>query len=193
MRSQFTLTLLTAAILLSGCSSKTVPDVGLTQTSAQYDDRMLDSLGSQRYTEQQMLYMRQVQSLEHNLDSLEEKRKALEGAIALNQVEAGAGKLQASDSEAVRMGDYASATHDAQTRIAKESSQQAVKQALIENDRDRDLMEAELEANRRLSALDRKYGTSIQSAASSGEKARLTSELEAEKSKSEAQRKKALI
>ncbi len=193
MRSQFTLTLLTAAILLSGCSTKTVPDVGLTQPSAQYDDRMLDSLGSQRYTEQQMLYTRQVQRLEQNLDTLEEKRKALEGAIAMNQVEAGAGKLQASDSEAVRMGDYASATHDAQTRIAKESSQQAVKQALIENDRDRDLMEAELEANRRLAALDRKYGSSIQSAASAGEKARLTSELEAEKAKAEAQRKKAMI
>jgi len=86
---------------------------------------MLDSLGSQRYTEQQMLYMHKVKNLEHDLDVLEEKRKALESSIGLNQVEASAGKLQASDSEAVRMGDYASATYEAQTRLAQESAEKA--------------------------------------------------------------------
>lgn len=193
MRSTFSLTLLTAAILLSGCSFNSVPEVGLTQPASQYDDRMLDSLGAQRYTEQQMLYMRKVKNLEHDLDVLEDKRKALETSIGMSQVEAGAGNLKASDSEAVRMGDYASATHDAQTRIAKESSEQALKQALIENDRDRELMEAELDTNRRLVELDQKYSTSIQSTSSATEKARLKSELEVEKAKAEAQRKKAAI
>ncbi|WNZ87356.1 MULTISPECIES: hypothetical protein [Pseudomonas] len=154
---------------------------------------MLDSLGAQRYTEQQMLYMRKAKNLEHDLDVLEERRKALETSIGMSQVEAGAGNLKASDSEAVRMGDYATATHDAQTRIAKESSEQAVKQALIENDRDRELMEAELDTNRRLVELDQKYSSSIQSTSSATEKARLKSELEVEKAKAEAQRKKALI
>jgi len=193
MRSKFPLTLLTTAILLSGCASSSAPEVGLTQPSAQYDDRMLDSLGSQRYTEQQMLYMHKVKNLEHDLDVLEEKRKALESSIGLNQVEASAGKLQASDSEAVRMGDYASATYEAQTRLAQESAEKAVKQALIENDRDRELMEAELETNRRLVELDQKYGSSIQGASSQADKVRLQSELEVEKAKAEAQRKKAMI
>lgn len=193
MRSTFSLTLLTAAILLSGCASNSPPEVGLTQPASQYDDRMLDSLGAQRYTEQQILYMRKVKNLEHDLDVLEDKRKALESSISLSQVEAGAGKLQASDSEAVRMGDYATATHDAQTRIAKESAEQAVKQALIENDRDRKLMEAELESNRRLAELDQKFSNSIQAASSEADKVRLKSELDVEKAKAEAQRKKALI
>ncbi|MFL1449328.1 hypothetical protein ACI77O_13105 [Pseudomonas tritici] len=165
----------------------------MTQPASKYDDRMLDSLGSQRYTEQQMLYMRKVQSLEHDLDALEEKRKALEASISMGQLEVGAGKLQASDSEAVRMGDYAGATQQSQTRIAHEVAQQAVQQALIENDRDRQLMEAELESNRRMVELDQKYSISIQDAENETDKAKLKGDLEVEKAKAEAQRKKALI
>ena len=148
MRSPFVFTLLTSAILISGCSSTSVPEVGLTQPASQYDDRMLDSLGGQKYTEQQMLYMRKVKNLEHDLDALEDKRKALESSISLNQLEAGSGKLQASDSEAVRMTDYAGAIQASQTRIAQGSAEHAIKQALIENERDRKLMEAELQSNR---------------------------------------------
>lgn len=193
MRSPFVLTLLTSAILISGCSSSHVPEVGLTQPASQYDDRMLDSLGSQKYTEQQMLYMRKVKNLEHDLDALEDKRKALESSISLNQIEAGSGKLQASDSEAVRMTDYAGAIQASQTRVAQGAAEKAVKQALIENDRDKKLMEAELESNRRLSELDQKFTNSIQSSHSETDKARLKSELEIEKAKAEAQRKKAMI
>ncbi|MPQ69272.1 hypothetical protein [Pseudomonas sp. MWU12-2323] len=154
---------------------------------------MLDSLGSQKYTEQQMLYMRKVKNLEHDLDALEDKRKALESSISLNQIEAGSGKLQASDSEAVRMTDYAGAIQASQTRVAQGAAEKAVKQALIENDRDKKLMEAELESNRRLSELDQKFTNSIQSSHSETDKARLKSELEIEKAKAEAQRKKAMI
>ncbi|NVL50028.1 hypothetical protein F2S72_09785 [Pseudomonas syringae pv. actinidiae] len=194
MRSQlFVLSLLTTAILLSGCSSNQAPEVGLTQPASKYDDRMLDSLGSQKYTEQQMLYVRKVKSLENNLDSLDERRKALEASMSVTQLEAGVGKLQAGDSEAARMTDFASATHDSQTRVARESADHAVKQSLIENDRDRQLMTAELQANRRLVELDQKYSLSIQSAHSQTEKTRLQSELEVEKAKAEAQKKKAVI
>lgn len=194
MRSQlFFLSLLTTAILLSGCSFNQAPEVALTQPASKYDDRMLDSLGSQQYTEQQMIYMRKLKNLEHNLDSLDEKRKALEASISVGQLEAGVGKLQASDSEAARMTDFATATHDSQTRMARESADHAVKQSLIENDRDRQLMKAELDANRRLVELDQKYNLSIQSAHSHTEKSRLQSELEVEKAKAEAQKKKAVI
>lgn len=194
MRSQlFFLSLLTTAIMLSGCSFNQAPEVGLTEPASKYDDRMLDSLGSQRYTEQQMLYVRKVKNLEHNLDSLDEKRKALEASMSVSQLEAGVGKLQAGDNEAARMTDFASATHDSQTRVARESADHAVKQSLIENDRDRQLMKAELDANRRLVELDQKYSLSIQSAHSQTEKTRLQSELEVEKAKAEAQKKKAVI
>lgn len=194
MRSQFfVLSLLTTAILLNGCSSNQAPEVGLTQPASKYDDRMLDSLGTQRYTEQQMIYVRKAKNLEHTLDSLDEKRKALEASMSVNQLEAGVGKLQAGDSEAARMTDFASATHDSQTRVARESADHAVKQSLIENDRDRQLMKAELDANRRLVELDQKYSLSIQSAHSQNEKTRLQSELEVEKAKAEAQKKKAVI
>lgn len=194
MRSHFfVLSLLTTAILLGGCSSNQAPEVGLTQPASQYDDRMLDSLGSQQYTEQQMLYVRKVKNLEHNLDTLDEKRKALEASMSVSQLEAGVGKLQASDSEAARMTDFASATQESQARVARESANHAVSQSLIENDRDRDLMKAELDANRRLVELDQKYGLSIQSAHSQTEKVRLQSELEVEKAKAEAQKKKAVI
>lgn len=193
MRSPFVLTLLTTAILISGCSLSPVPEVGLTQPASQYDDRMLDSLGSQRYTEQQMLYMRKVKTLEHDLDTLEDKRRALESSIGVSQLEAGVGKLQASDSEAVRMTDFAGATQESQVRVAKESAQHAIQQSLIENDRDRKLMEAELEANRNLVSLDQKYTNSIQDAQTESERTRLKGELEVEKAKAEAQRKKAQI
>lgn len=114
-----------------------------------------------------MLYMRKVEALEHELDSLEQKRRALESSIGVSQLEVGSGKLQASDSEAARMTDFAAATHESQTRLAQESADRAVNQALIENGlRDRVLLEAELEANRRLVELDQKYSASIQGAES---------------------------
>lgn len=194
MRSSvFVLTLLTSAILLSGCSSSPVPEVGLVEPATQYDNRMLDSLGSQKYTEQQMLHIRKLKSIEHDLDALDDKRKALESSFAISQLEAGAGKLQASDSEAVRMGDYASAAQASQTRIAQGAADHAVQQSVVENDRDRKLLQAELEANRRLVELDQKYTSSIQGANSESEKSRLRAELEVEKAKAEAQRKKAMI
>ncbi|MCF5382090.1 hypothetical protein GIW05_00950 [Pseudomonas syringae] len=165
----------------------------MVEPATQYDNRMLDSLGSQKYTEQQMLHIRKLKSIEHDLDALDDKRKALESSFAISQLEAGAGKLQASDSEAVRMGDYASAAQASQTRIAQGAADHAVQQSVVENDRDRKLMQAELEANRRLTELDQKYTSSIQGASSESEKSRIRAELEVEKAKAEAQRKKAMI
>lgn len=192
MRSTFILSLMTCSIMLGGCASS-VPEIPLTPTPSAYEDRMLDSLGSQRFSEQQMLYMRKIQSLEHELDALDRRRKDLEASTGVSELEATAGHLKASDSEAVRMNDFASATQDSQARIAKESAGQAVTQSMIENERDRKLMEADLAANKRLFELDQVYARSIQSAQSDAEQTRLTRELDLEKARSEAKRKKARI
>jgi hypothetical protein len=193
MRSKFALSILFCSILLGGCSTVLAPEVGMIDPASQYDDRMLDSLGSQKYNEQQMIYMRKVQTLEHDLDRLEQKRRALETSMGVSQLEVGAGALQPSDSEAVRMTDFASATHDSQRRVAREAANQAVNQSLIENDRDRKLMAAELNANRRLVEIDQTYTSSIEGARGDSQKERLKSGLEVERAKAEAQRKKAMV
>lgn len=154
MRNPFAISLLSAAVLLSGCAGNQPVELGTVATRSVYDDRMLDSLGSQRYTEQQMLYLRRVESFEHQLQELENKRRALESSIGLSQLEAASGGIMASDDEAARMSEFASATHATQARIAEEHAGRAMKQALIENERDRKLMQAEIEANRRLAELD---------------------------------------
>jgi len=89
------------------------------------------------------------------------------------------------------MTDFASATQDPQTLVARESADHAVKQSLIEIDRQP--MKVELDANRRLVELDQKYSFSSQGAHSQADKARLQGELEVGKAKAEAQRKKAVI
>lgn len=179
MRPLFKPTILAAAIALSGCVSSGVVEVGTVPAQTHYDDRMLDSLGSQRYTEQQMLYLRKVEQLEHNLQDLDDKRKALESTMGLSQLEASSGAVSASADESVRIGDYASATHASQSRLAQEAANQIVQQSMIENDRDRKLLDAEITANRSLAELDQKYGRS--------------NELAAELVKAEAQRKKTQI
>lgn len=193
MRTPFLLSLLASAIVLSGCADKGVVEVGIVPKQSAYDDRMLDSLGSQRYTEQQMLYLRKVEQFEQQLEDLDEKRRALESSLGVSQLEAGRGHVSASQDEAVRISEFASASHASQVRIAQESANQAVQQSLIENERDRKLMQAEIEANRKLVELDQAYSSSLRNAKSDAERVRLTSEFEAEQMKAEAQRQKALI
>lgn len=193
MRIPFVLTLLASAICLTGCFGRNVVEVGTVQPQSQYDDRLLDSMGSQRYTEQQILYSRKVQKFERELEQLEEQRQALQSAIGVSQLEARNGRLSASDDESQRMTDYASATHASQARLAEESANQSVQQSMIENDRDRKLMRAEIEANQKLGELDQKYQTAIRNAQSDSDRVRLKSELEAEQLKAEAQRQKSMI
>tara|TARA_R110002124_G_scaffold128157_11_gene288653 strand:+ start:5595 stop:7328 length:1734 start_codon:yes stop_codon:yes gene_type:complete len=145
---------------------------------------MLDSLGSQRYVEQQMLYERKVSSFEDQLEQLDEKRRALESSLGISQIEASQGGVLASDDEALRMSDYANATHATQARIAQENGSLAIQRSLIENERDRRLMNAELEANRKLATLENGSAPELQTP---------QSRLAAEKLRSETARLKALI
>lgn len=193
MRTPFVLTLLASAICLTGCFGRNVVEVGTVQPQSQYDDRLLDSMGSQRYTEQQILYTRKVQKFERELEQLEEQRQALQSAIGVSQLEARNGQLSASDDESQRMTDYTSATHASQARLAEETANQSVQQSMIENDRDRKLMRAEIEANQKLGELDQKYQMAIRNAQSDSDRVRLKSELEAEQLKAEAQRQKSMI
>lgn len=153
MRIPFLLSILGSAVMLVGCANSKPVEIGLIDRPDVYNDRMLDALGGQRYTEQQMIYMRKIDQYEHELEQIDEKRRALEDRLALNQLEAGAGSISASDDEASRISEFANATYETQSRLAQENADREAQQALIENERDRRLMEAELEANRRLAEL----------------------------------------
>lgn len=187
MRSPFIQTVLatTIAMTLLGCGNRGVVEIGTVAPQSQYDDRMLDSLGSQRYTEQQMLYVRKVQEFERHIEELDDRRKLLESSLGMAQLEAGSGTVNASMDESRRMSDFASATHASQARIAQETARHATQQALIENERDRKLMQAELEANRRLSELG--YAGESKDGGAQHRDAK------AQQLKAEAQRQKALI
>lgn len=186
MQTPFVMSLLCVAVVISGCSTSSANrvDLGTVESSTAYNDRLLDSIGSQRYVEQQMLYENKVATFEHQIEELEQKRRSLESAIGVSQIEAAQGGLMASDDEALRMSDYASATHATQARLAKESGSFAIQRSLIENERDRKLMQAELEANRRLSALANNTGPEFTTP---------QDRLAAEKNRAEAARHKAII
>ncbi len=179
MRSPFALTVLALSIIASGCASQHQPvDLGAPQPTSLYSDRVLDSLGGQRYTEEQMIYRRKIEAYETQLQDLEQKRQALEASLGVSQIEAGQGSIRRSDDEATRMTDYAEATFETQVRLARETGQHAVERSLIENERDRRLMEAEIEANRKLAALSDTYASGYSSLDLAKEGDRLRSQAE---------------
>lgn len=182
MRIPSVISLLGAAIILAGCASSQPVEIGLIDSPDVYNDRMLDALSPQRYTEQQMIYMRKIDEYEHELRQIEDKRQALEQRLALNMLEAQDGSITAHDDEAVRMSEYANATYETQSRLAQENAERAAQQALIENERDRQLLEAELEANRKLAALALSGGLDEQTAAA---KQRIEAEAARERAKIE--------
>jgi hypothetical protein len=153
-------------------------DLGAPQPTSLYSDRVLDSLGGQRYTEEQMIYRRKIEAYETQLQDLEQKRQALEASLGVSQIEAGQGSIRRSDDEATRMTDYAEATFETQVRLARETGQHAVERSLIENERDRRLMEAEIEANRKLAALSDTYASGYSSLDLAKEGDRLRSQAE---------------
>lgn len=193
MRTPFLLTVLAAAISLHGCGTHEAAEVALIPPTSAYDDRILDSLGSQRYAEQNQIYLRKVDHYQKVLKELEEKRAVLEASIGVANLDVASGESTASFNEAQRISDYVTATQSAQVRIAKESASRSTNQAEIENERDRKLLQAELDANRRLAELERTFNFSIDTAKNEAERARLKSQFEAEQRKAEAQREKALL
>ena len=125
-----------------------------------------------------MIYRRKIEAYETQLQDLEQKRQALEASLGVSQIEAGQGSIRRSDDEATRMTDYAEATFETQVRLARETGQHAVERSLIENERDRRLMEAEIEANRKLAALSDTYASGYSSLDLAKEGDRLRSQAE---------------
>lgn len=117
---------------------------------SQYDDRMLDSLGSQRYTEAQIIYNRQLNEFEERIKELDEQRRNLEASLAAGAYEQDKTGGGADSAEAGRIEEFQAATQASQARVAQEAASAATRQALIENARDRELVEAERKAAQRL-------------------------------------------
>ena len=83
-----TLLAITLAAVLSGCSSTHEPaELATIEPTSQYDQRMQDSLGAQKYTESQILYMRRLNEFKDQIDSLERQKKALEASLSTTAYE----------------------------------------------------------------------------------------------------------
>lgn len=156
MRTPFLLTVLASAVALVGCSANPT-ELKLNPPQSQYDDRMQDSLGGQRYTEAQIIYNRQLNEFEGRVQELEDKRRQLEAALAAGAYENDVSPGAPSSSESGRIEEFQAATHAAQSRVAEEAASAVTRQALIQNQRDREILEVELRASRLLSETESEF------------------------------------
>ncbi|HHH9441237.1 TPA: hypothetical protein ACP32N_003174 [Pseudomonas aeruginosa] len=107
---------------------------------------MQDALGGQKYTESQILYMRRLNEFKDQIDSLERQKKALEASLSTTAYEQDINSGRAPSTEAGRMQEFQAATQASQARVAEETSKAAIQQSIIENNRDRAVLEAESRA-----------------------------------------------
>ena len=119
-----------------------------------YDDRMLDALGQQKYTESQIIYKRQLNEYRDRLDELERQRKGLESALSASAYEHDVSDAPPDSAESKRIGEFQSATYAAQARAAQAAARAETRGAIIENGRDAALAEAEGDAARRIAELE---------------------------------------
>lgn len=156
MRNSFKLSLLAAALALAGCVGGTNKPVELSTVGpqSQYDQQIQDSLGDQRTTEAQMLYQRRFNEFQSQINELEEKRRNLDAALNQRAYESGVAEAPASSSEAGRIREYQEAARASQSRVAEEASKYAIQQSLIENKRDKAILEAESRAAKRISEIE---------------------------------------
>lgn len=135
------------AFALTGCSSTPEPvELASVPAASQYDQRMQDALGDQKYAESQILYMRRLNEFKDQIDALERQKKALEASLSTTAYEQDLGSGKAPSTEASRIEEFQAATQASQARVAEETSKAAINQSLIENNRDRELLEAESRA-----------------------------------------------
>lgn len=160
MKSPFLLTILALAVGLSGCSasSKQQPAELDLEPQSQYDQRIQDSLSTeQKYSEAQMIYQRKMNEFQDNIDALERQSKALEQGLSNAAFENGYDVRPASTAEAERIADYQDAARRTQARIAKSDADATVKKALLENQRDSDVLAAEQRAAIQIASLEGSY------------------------------------
>lgn len=148
MRNLFKLTLLAAALTLSGCGSHASKpsELSTLEPQSQYDDRIQDALGAQKYTEAQILYQRRFNDYQTQIDDLEKKRRDLDARLNARAYESGLADAPVSDTEAGRIQEYQEASRASQSRVAEATSRMAIEQSLIENRRDKELLEADSKA-----------------------------------------------
>lgn len=155
MRNVFKLTLLAAALAASGCSFVQKPvEIGMLEPQSQYDDKMQDALGNQKFSEAQMLYQRRLNGFQKDIDDTESKLKSLDAALNARAYESGLAEAPPSDSEAGRISEFQSAARASQSRVAEEASKLTLQQSLIENRRDKDLLEAERKAAKEIGEIE---------------------------------------
>lgn len=156
MRNLFKLTLLAAALSLSGCGSFAVKPTELTTTEpqSQYDDQIQDALGSQKFVEAQMLYQRRFNDFQSQIEELEKRRSQLDAAMNARAYEGGLSEAPASTSEAGRINEYQDASRASQARVAEVASKLTIQQSLIENRRDKDLLEADSRAAKKIADIE---------------------------------------
>lgn len=148
MRNLFKLTLLAAALTLAGCGSHASKpsELSTIEPQSQYDDRIQDALGAQKYTEAQMLYQRRFNDYQSQIDDLEKKRRDLDARLNARAYESGLADAPVSDTEAGRIQEYQEASRASQSRVAEATSRMTIQQSLIENRRDKELLEADSKA-----------------------------------------------
>lgn len=160
MKNPFLPTILALAVGLTGCStsSSRQPAELELEPQSQYDQRIQDSLGSeQKYSEAQMIYQRKMNEFHEQIDALERQSKALEQGLSNAAFENGYDVRPASTAEAERITDYQDAARRSQARIAKSDADATVKKALLENQRDSDLLAAEQRAATQIASLEGSY------------------------------------
>lgn len=164
MKTPYLLTVLAASIALSGCSTGKEPAELALEPQSQYDQRYQDGLAPQRYTEAQILYQRQMNEFQGQIDTLEKQRRALEQGLANAAYENDLSPAPASSSEAARVGEFQDASRKTQAKIAKADSELAVRKALLENERDAELLDAQRKATEKLAAIETEYSSLVSSA-----------------------------
>jgi hypothetical protein len=160
MKSSFFLSILVLAVGLSGCSSSGIqrPAELELEPQSQYDQRIQDSLSTeQKYSEAQMIYQRKMNDFHAQIDALERQSKALEQGLSNAAFENGYDVRPASTAEAERISDYQDAARRSQARIARSDADARVKKALLENQRDSDVLAAEQRAATQIAGLESSF------------------------------------
>ncbi|NON50043.1 hypothetical protein G9Q06_28010, partial [Klebsiella pneumoniae] len=105
-------TLLAIALtaVLAGCTSTHEPvELASIEPQSQYDQRIQDGLGSQKYTESQILYMRRLNEFKDQIDSLEKQKQALEASLSTTAYEQDLGSGKAPSTESSRIEEFQAA------------------------------------------------------------------------------------
>jgi ribosomal protein L16/L10AE len=158
MKSPFLLSFLAVSILLSGCSSSTKKPAELAlEPQSQYDQRIQDGLGSQRYTEAQILYQRRMSEFSREMEKLERQRKTLENGLNNAAYENGFETRPASLSEETRIAEYQDAALKSQAKIAQSETEVVVQRAILENKRDTEILEAERQLETQVADIEREF------------------------------------